>query len=168
VKGEKGETMTTMTFDVEKMGESMLELLKREHEYLLELQRLSEEQSVLVSNGQSEELLHLLARRQRLVDLIVKTHVESNHYRQKWMEIKDTLSEKTRKPISLLLENIHQMLNGILEHDRKDCEALSASKKQVAGEINTTNTVQAATSYYTGTTKTGHRNSPGGNFQITG
>jgi len=142
------ETTVKSMEEAGQFGLQMLDLLKCQHQYFLELQKLSEEQRALIKAQQSEELLRLLAKRQMIVNAIGQLHQQSAPYRQKWESVKDKLPEPIKQQISAMLGQVQQMLNRIIEQDQQDCQELSASKQQVATELNQTNRAQAANAYY--------------------
>jgi len=161
------ETMVKTMEEARQFGLQMLDLLKRQHQYFFELQKLSEEQHALIKAQQSEELLRLLAKRQIIVNAIGQLHQQSAWYRQNWESVKNKLPEPIKQQISTMLGQVQQMLNQIIEQDQQDCQELSASKQQVATELNQTNRAQAANAYYNQPKNNpGQGNSSG--FQFTG
>jgi hypothetical protein len=154
--------------DATTFGNQMLDLLKRQHQYFLELQRLAREQRALIKAQQNEELLHLLAKRQKIVEALGQLHRQLAPYRQNWPQMKSLLPEPLRNNIGALLSELQQMLNLIIEQDQQDCQELSASKQQVASELSQTNKAQAANAYYVRPGNQMNNNSAGSNFQITG
>jgi hypothetical protein len=128
--------MTQMTMqEATAMGGKMQTLLKRQHLYYEELKKLSDDQGLLIKNEQSEALLGVLGKRQKLVEAIGALHKESSIYREKWPEFKELLPSELRNGISHLLEELQQMLNAIIEQDKQDCRKLSVSKSQVTAEL---------------------------------
>jgi thymidylate synthase ThyX len=161
------ETQGQSQAEIRAFGEKMFDLLKRQHQYFIELQKLSHEQRMLIKAQQSEDLLHLLAKRQMIVNAIGQLHQQSAVFRENWPKIKDLLPEMLKKNISVLLVQVQQMLNQIIEQDQQDCQELSASKQQVAAELNQTNKVRAANTYYN-QPKVNPQRPSGSSFQITG
>ncbi len=161
------ETVVKTANDAKVFGEQMLDLLKRQHQYFLELQKLSQEQRALIKAQQSEDLLRLLAKRQTIVNAIGVLHQQSAPYREQWTGMKDHLPAPLRQNIALLLTQLQQMLNSIIEQDQQDCQELSAAKQQVGAELQQANKAQAANAYYSQPKNTPGRPS-GSSFQITG
>jgi hypothetical protein len=157
-----------VALDAKMFGCEMLDLLKRQRQLFLELEKQSQAQRALIKAQQNEELLSILARRQKLVDAIGQVHRQSAPYRQQWSEVKDRLPGPVREEISGLLKELQGLLNTIIEQDQQDCQELSASKQQVARELNQTSRARTADAYYGGPGP--QRNEPmsGSNFQITG
>lgn len=154
--------------DPKRFGDQMLELLRRQYQYFLDLERLAQEQRTLIKAQLNEELLHLLGKRQKIVEAIGQVHRQSAPYREKWPAMKDRLTEPVRTSLGELLGRLGQMLNSIIEHDREDCQELSAAKQQVAGELAQTNRAQAAHAYYGRPAGPAGGASSGSGFQITG
>jgi len=161
------ETVQTATREAEAFGREMLDLLKRQYQYFLDLERMAQEQRALIKAQQGEELLHLLSHRQKVVDAIGRVHKQSAPYREQWGLMKDRLGEELRTNIGSLLARLQQMLNGIIEQDQQDCRELSASKQLVASELNQTARARAANTYY-GRPGANRPAGGGGNFQVTG
>jgi chorismate mutase len=149
-------------------GNEMLDLLKRQRQLFGELQKQSLEQRALIKAQQNEELLSLLARRQKVVDAIGEIHRQSAPYRLRWSEMKDRIPESLRGEISKLLSEVQQMLNLIIEQDQQDCQELSASKQLVAQAMSQTTRAHTANAYYGGPGISRNNPSSGSNFQITG
>jgi len=162
--------MTGMTMqEATAMGGKMQELLKRQRLYFQELRKLSETQRMLIKAQQSEELLSVLGRRQKLVAAIGEIHQESAPSREKWPDFKDLLPNELRGAIGVLLEELQQMLNEIIEQDQQDCQDLSASKQQVASELQQTGRQRTAGSHYgTAQQRAYGQTAGGGNIQFTG
>jgi hypothetical protein len=156
------------TAEEKQFGSEMLDLLKRQRQLFGELQKQSLEQRALIKAQQNEELLSLLARRQKIVDAIGQVHQQSARYRRQWDEMKGRMPEALRGEISGLLSELQQMLNLIIEQDQQDCQELSASKQLVAREMNQTARARTANTYYGGPGMPKNNPSAGSNFQITG
>jgi len=154
--------------DVGKFGAEMLELLKQQRQLFLELQKQSLEQRALIKAQQNEELLSVLARRQKVVNAVGQIHRQTALYREKWPQMKDKLSEPVRREIGQLLSELERMLNTIIEQDQQDCQELSSSKQMVAQQMNQAAQARTASSYYGGTAVRYNNPSSGSNFQITG
>lgn len=154
--------------NVTTFGCEMLDLLKRHRQLFQELQKQSHEQRALIKAQQNEELLSLLARRQKIVNAIGQIHQQLAPYRQQWEGVKGRLPETLRGEISGLLVELQKMLNTIIEQDQQDCQELSASKQQVAAEMNQATRARSAHAYYGGPGLPRNNPSSGSNFQITG
>ncbi len=154
------------TQNVLTVGNQMLEVLKHQHQLFLELVKLSREQREMIKSQQSEDLLHLLGKRQKIVEAINKIHQQSSDYRAEWPRLKELLPPVLRTQIGELLTALEQMLNAIIEQDKQDCQELSAGREQVAGALQQTAKGQAVGASYSG--GYGSNFHTGGNFQITG
>ncbi|NLE29450.1 MAG: flagellar protein FlgN [Phycisphaerae bacterium] len=150
------------------MGNQMLELLKRQHLYFQELEKLSESQRVLIKAQQSEDLLHILGKRQKLVMEIGEIHQQSASYRENWPNFKDLLPEHLRNSISELLGQLQTMLNAIIEQDKQDCQELSQTQQQISAEIQQTGRAKAATASYGKPKNLNYNQDNGGSIQFTG
>lgn len=146
----------------------MLDLLKRQHQYYLELERLSTQQRSLIQANQPEELLNVLSKRQKIISRIGILNSETAPYREDWDELKDSMPPELRTAIQFLLAKLKEMLNAIIEHDSQDTEVLEKSKQQVREQIHTNSRAQNLAVSYSGTKPANNSNSSGNNFQFTG
>jgi hypothetical protein len=146
----------------------MLELLKRQHLYFQELEKLSQSQRMLIKAQQSEDLLHILGQRQKLVAEIGELHLQTAEYRTNWPDIKDILPDHLRTAISELLAQLQTMLNAIIEQDRQDCQELGAAKQQISSEIQQAGRAKAATASYSKPKNLNYNQGQGGGIQFTG
>jgi hypothetical protein len=162
--------MTQLTMqEATAMGGKMQNLLKRQHLYYQELKKLSEDQGQFIRNDQSEELLSILGKRQKLVEAISELHKESSIYREKWPDFKELLPVELRNAIGRLLEDLQQMLNAIIEQDKQDCQKLSESKTQVATELQQVQRSKSAAGAYSTSPARNLYSQPGGSgIQFTG
>jgi hypothetical protein len=150
------------------MGNEMLDLLKRQHQYFQELEKLSESQRELIQNQKSEELLHILGVRQKVVSQMNEIHQKTADYRKRWPEFKDLLPEHLKNSISELLEKLQAMLNVIIEQDKQDCQELSQSKQQIADQLKHIGQAKVVTTSYAQPKNKPYCSGPGGHFHITG
>jgi len=136
--------------DAPAVGTTLLKLLRQYRQYYLELKRLADQQRALIQAEQSEELLKLLAKRQKIVEAIGRVHQQMAPYQQGWDELKDQLDEPCRTELQNLLTEVESMLTGLLDHDRRDCQDLSARKQKIAGQLTGATKGRAATRAYGG------------------
>jgi Na+/phosphate symporter len=161
--------MTEITMQqATEMGSAMLKLLQRQHLFFQELRKLSESQRTLITAEQSEDLLSVLGKRQKLVLAIGELHQESSVYREKWPDFKDLLPNELREMIGKLLDELQQMLNAIIEQDQEDCQKLSAGKEQVGSALQQINQARTTRASYSSPAKQAYGQSSGGSIQFTG
>lgn len=132
------------------VSRELLKLLRRSRQYYEQLQRLAREQRALIQADDAEELLSLLAERQKVVRAIGRTHQELAPYQKEWDQLKERLPAEVRTEIQGLLGDLQDMLNGLLEHDRQDCAELVARKQQIADELSVAAKGRAASAAYAG------------------
>jgi hypothetical protein len=160
-------TVVTFQEALEK-GNRMLELLKRQHLYFQELEKLSQSQRMLIKAQQSEDLLHILGKRQRLVEEIGQIHQQTAEYRADWPNFKYVLPDHLRTGISELLAQLQTMLNTIIEQDQQDCQELGAAKQQISSELQQAGRAKAAATSYSKPKNFNYNPGQGGNIQFTG
>lgn len=149
-------------------GNRMLDLLKRQHLYFQELEKLSQSQRMLIKAQQSEDLLHLLGQRQRLVEEIGTLHQQTAEYRAQWPNFKDVLPDHLRTAIGDLLAQLQTMLNAIIQQDQQDCQELGAAKQQISSELQQAGRAKAAATSYSKPNNAAYNPGQGGNIQFTG
>jgi len=126
--------MTTTAADLRTLT-SALSQQKSLYQQLLALAR---QQSEFVANGQSEELMSVLAARSRLIDEIAPLDLQLQPYKGRWQEVLDSLAPADREPIATLLRDVQQLLGQILAQDEIDRESLNRQKTQIGSELNRT------------------------------
>ncbi len=152
--------------DATKKGMELLELLKRQKQYYIELRRLSKEQRALIDAQEPESLIRVLGQRQKIVDAIGKIHNQTAPYRNEWQTLRELLPTSLRESIQVLLADLQNMLDEILQNDREDSEKLSAAKQQMHTQIGNTHKVKSVVNNYNRTQING--GNFGGTFNFTG
>ncbi len=154
--------------DVIQMGKEFLELLRSQHQYYLELEKLAEQRRALVDAQQTEELLKVLARQQKIVDAIGKIHTQTMWYRENWDGFKDKLPVQLKTSIQILLSKLGQILQSILEQDKEDAQKLSGAKNHIQEELKKTTQARKLVGAYAQSRSANGSGKVGGNIQITG
>jgi hypothetical protein len=139
----------TQTHDPSTIASQVLALLREQKRGYQELQELAEQQRSLIRAEQPEELLNLLARRQRLIETIARTHRQLVPCQKDWEGVKALLPQRCRDEIQSLLAEIQALLNVVLARDQEDCQELSARKQHVAGQLTAAVRGRAANQAYT-------------------
>ena len=116
---------------------ALVALLEQQRALFLQLRTLSDQQGPLVAEAQSEPLLGLLARRQKLIDNVTDVNAKLDPYRQRWDEMLAALAEPDRQRIGDLVKEVQGLLEGILQQDERDRAALQTAKSRIGTEIQT-------------------------------
>ena len=116
----------------------LVELLQKQRDRYQKLQALSRTQSQLVESAATEPLLKVLAQRQHLVDELAHLHGEMEPYRQQWEQVYGQLPDADRDIVAGLINEVEQLLAGIIDQDNHDQRQLKQSKDQVGKGLSQT------------------------------
>jgi hypothetical protein len=117
------------------LAQTLIAALRAQHDLYSQLAGLAKQQSEYVATGQSEELMTVLAARQRLIEKLAPLDQELQPYKGRWQEILDSLQEPARGTIAKLLMEVQQLLAQILERDDADKQSLIRQKTEVGLKI---------------------------------
>jgi len=141
--------MTTQTLPPP-AGEAaeLLGLLTRQRDLYRDLSALASQQADLIAEGQTEQLLSVLSRRQGLIEELGRTNDEIGPYRGRIPEIAESLPEPQRDELRSLVEQVQSLLKQIIDRDEQDRRKLEAAKQDVGNQITTTVRTGAAMNAY--------------------
>jgi len=114
---------------------TLLELLQEQRDLYHQLHELSETQSRLIKQGQTEDLLSVLSKRQGLVEQLTQINGRLSPYRDYWGQVAQQLPEDQRQRLSKLLDEVQTLLQSILEQDENDRQQLQAAREEVGGQL---------------------------------
>ena len=123
-------------------------LLERQHELFRQLDGLSQRQTVLVTQGQTEALLEVLGDRQRVIDGIAETNAFLEPYRCRWDGVMGGLPEAARSRLRGRLDALALLADTIARRDEADRAELERRRNAVAGELAQINRGRGAMSAY--------------------
>jgi predicted DNA-binding helix-hairpin-helix protein len=112
------------------------------------LKELAERQRLLISRGQSEALLEILAERQKLVNGLSDINRHMAGVRRDWDEIKAQMTEPQRSEAESLVTQVGQALQHILASDEADSQTLSNRRDQVGQSLTALRTKGVAATAY--------------------
>ena len=113
----------------------LLGLLDRQRQLYRNLQVLVERQADLVTAGNPDGLLQLLAQRQTLLEDIKKTNDALLPFRQRWDAICQMLDEPQRAEATAAINEINERLQTIMQRDQKDSEMLQLRCRKIGHEL---------------------------------
>lgn len=117
-----------------------------------QLDELSQRQSELIAESRSEELLGVLARRQRIIGELGRINGKLAPFRRSWEKVRQALVEPHRSRIESSLDEVRRLLDGILARDARDTEQLGQQKQQVGNQMRTASQGRAVHQAYAGNT----------------
>lgn len=115
---------------------SRLESILSEHESLYErLDALSERQSTLIDQEKTDELLGVLAERQRVVDRLLAVGEDLKPFQPRWDELMTRIDSDRREVLRARVESIQHAAQRVSERDDHDRARLAAQRKSLSEEI---------------------------------
>jgi len=127
---------------------TLIELLDRQETLYGRLQRLSDQQTHLVEEGDAEQLLALLAQRQTLIDQLLELNGRIEPFRRQWPELWAGLGDAAQRELRGRIDAVQRMLDQILERDEQNRQTLLAHRRNLAGQMQQTQRGAAAHRIY--------------------
>jgi len=109
--------------------------LDRQHDELSELAALCPEQRSAIDDGRMDDLLDLLARRQRVVDRLSARERELNAMHAAWKSSEGSAGEREREEIDRRLAALSELAARVSRHDESDRERLSVLRDDAARRV---------------------------------
>lgn len=110
-------------------------LLQQQRDLYRELKSHSEQQDGLIASGATDQLLSLLAQRQRLIDGLGQVSSSLSPYRSRIAAIADQASGDLGEQMRGMVEEVRVLLESIIATDEKGKADLEAARDQVGGQI---------------------------------
>lgn len=126
----------------------LLDLLSQQRDLYSQLKVLSDQQSALIAQGQTEQLLQVLTQRQGLVESLSEINERLSPYRHRWASVARTLPQVRRAKLRSLVDEVQQLLAGIVEQDEADRRQLEAAQADVGRQLRQVTHVSSAVSAY--------------------
>ena len=102
----------------------------------------------MIAQGETEDLLQVLAERQGYVEQLGALNRELAGYRERWPELSRTLPAARRDEINGLLEEVESLLEAIIAQDDRDRAQLAQARDEVAGQMRHTTQAGRAVNAY--------------------
>ncbi len=116
-------------------AEVLLGLLDRQRQLYRSLQVLAEQQAEMVTGGNPDGLLSLLAQRQTLLEDVKKTNDALLPFRQRWDAVCQMLDEQQRTQVTAAINEINERLQTIMRRDQKDSEMLQLRCQRIGQDL---------------------------------
>lgn len=110
-------------------------LLEQQRDLYRELKSHSEQQDALIASGATDQLLSLLAQRQRLIDGLGQVSSSLAPYRSRIAAIADQASGDIGEQMRGMVEEVRVLLESIIATDEKGKADLEAARDKVGGQI---------------------------------
>lgn len=128
--------------------DELLRLLRDQRGLYDQLSQLSGRQRGLISGDQPELLLGILQDRQRLVAGLARINEELAPFRRDWNAIYNALPDDVRGETADLLNQVNELLRGIIRNDEEDGRLLAARKQAVSQTLSALSDGRAANKAY--------------------
>jgi hypothetical protein len=129
-------------------AEVLLGLLDRQRQLYRRLLELANQQADLVTVGNPDGLLAVLAQRQTLLEEIKKTNDSLAPFRQRWDDVTRLLDDQQRAEASAAISEINERLQQIMQRDQTDSETLQLRCRKIGQELQTARTGRSAVRAY--------------------
>jgi len=144
----QGSRRTAQTGATENQPAGLIDLLTQQQSLYEKLTILSEQQRSMVETGDAENLLGVLAARQKVIDQLTKLNQAITPYRENWASVQQQLSADQRSKVQVLVAEVEKMLAAIIERDEQDRGSLATARDRVSGELNHAGKAVAAINAY--------------------
>lgn len=119
---------------------ALAQLLEQQCQLYTSLTSLSRQQSQLICEGMGdtdapEQLLRLLAQRQRIIDELTAVHERLAPWRAKWNDFWSKLSLVDQQRIGPMVKQVETMLAQIVKQDEVDRRTLEAARNRVGTQM---------------------------------
>lgn len=110
-------------------------IIDEEHALCVELDGLSVAQSAMVEGGDTDGVLEVLGRRQRIIDRIVVLNAELAPLRERRDELMAALPASERERVRARVDEIAQAVERVRARDEQDRDAMERRRTGIAGEL---------------------------------
>ncbi len=126
----------------------VIALLREQKAAILQLQTLGREQRRLIETGESDGLLRLLQRRQRLIDSLRAIGDRIAPLREQLTPLADAAPPDQAQEMRHLLDHVQTMFAELIQTDDEDRRTLQASRDGVAQQLRETKSAGRAFAAY--------------------
>ena len=133
-------------------GPRLMDLFGRQLGLYRRLEQLADVQRKVIEIDDTRPLLQLLSERQKLTTALAELNAEITPYRERWSEVRQTLSAADGAALDGLVRETGDRLRRILENDAADTRLLAAKKNRMAQSLGELETGRRTLSAYGGAT----------------
>lgn len=135
----------------------LISLLRRQVAIYARLEQLSARQRDLITTEDQQQLLSLLAERQKLVDELSVLNQRLTPLREYWRNHRETVAPALRGEADQLVNQAADILRRVLGADEQDARMLSARKAQTAKQVSALAHGRQAFDAYAAGVRPGHK-----------
>lgn len=115
--------------------QEVFSLLKQQRDLYRELKSHSEQQDALIASGATDQLLSLLAQRQRLIDGLGQVSSLLAPYRSQIAAMAEDAADDVGQQMRAMVEEVRTLLEAIIACDEKGRVDLEAARDHVGSQI---------------------------------
>ena len=128
--------------------DDVLALLTEQCGLCRQLSGLGDRQRSLITADQPEELLGVLAQRQRIIDRLGSLSQRMRPYQQDWARVRARLGQDDARRADELVSELNTHLAGILAGDKADADLLASRRLQTGSDMSRLKTTRIAGAAY--------------------
>ncbi|MEM6551929.1 MAG: flagellar export chaperone FlgN [Planctomycetota bacterium] len=128
--------------------QALTALVTEQRDQYTALKSLADQQQALIEQGQAEQLLSVISKRQSVIDRLGDLSRQIDPHRAALTQLVESTHDQTNAALRTLVREVQDLLQSIIQQDQRDTQQLQAARDQVATTIKTTNTSRAVHAAY--------------------
>ncbi|MEM6392331.1 MAG: flagellar export chaperone FlgN [Planctomycetota bacterium] len=128
--------------------QALIALVTEQRDQYTALKSLADQQQALIEQGQAEQLLSVISKRQSVIDRLGDLSRQLDPHRATLTQLVESTQDDTNAALRTLVREVQDLLQSIIQQDQRDTQQLQAARDQVATTIKTTNTSRAVHAAY--------------------
>jgi len=132
-------------------AQRMAGLIGDQHALCTELESLSRAQSAMVEGGDTDGVLEVLGRRQRIIDRIAQLNESLAPMRERREQVLASLGNAERERIRTSIDQINELIERVRARDEQDRESMERRRTGIATELSGLARGRGAVAAYSGT-----------------
>ena len=143
---------------VEDTAQQLVDCLEAERQWYESFAALSQRQMRIIEDGETAELLRVLARKQQVLEKIDQVEQTLAPLKGQWPTLRDELPAERRAGVERVIDQVRDVLAEVIELERQSERRLCQRKESTLQEIERSSRGQQAPNAYGATARpTGNR-----------
>ncbi|MEM9414053.1 MAG: flagellar export chaperone FlgN [Planctomycetota bacterium] len=118
--------------------DQLMQLLSRQRDLYQNLKALSDDQGRLIAEGETEQLLSLLARRQGLVEQLGECSLEISPHRAAIASLASESESAVARQVRTLVDDVRELLESIIQQDEAGRREMEAARDEIGSQLRET------------------------------
>ncbi|MFI4862163.1 MAG: flagellar export chaperone FlgN [Phycisphaerales bacterium JB063] len=118
--------------------EKLMQLLSRQRDLYQNLKALSDDQGRLIADGETEQLLSLLARRQGVIEQLSACSLEISPHRAAIAALAGESESATARQVRTLVDDVRELLESIIQQDDAGRREMEAARDEIGSQLRQT------------------------------